>query len=1347
MGCALTLVTTVPSLNPSPFYCLRAPFNLGTPRHQLVHIMSSAIIPSADILMPLTRMNSDSEGSVVHIRSLSLEGAWRVPLSLVQMEVQEIIRLAVTVSSPATTQGTNHLFSTTFIAHPGDPLVNSSPQPPEVVQSSAACVSLEQAPTASETRTLQEYQALMALGSVFALVKYWAFMRMLWRHVGESDRVVISVMAHSENMKQPAPLRNAKNRKRWTIVRHGLNLMEILLNNRSLLLEVMTNRLLSFTNLICLRSDFITSTNLVRLLEKTQQLTVDTNNTHGTALSLATLSALCQQGTDRVSHESTTRLLTSSSPSSTTSPDKDQRTSGGVAIDQVRSARRRGGSTASPPSKKRKRHWEKSSTRNQNRARLSRLSNDSRSAGEHEKPQRHQQIDEQNNEDSAQVSSSQQRSDSSFSSAGVLGPPSARAQLRTAVQRMESVPLLDYYHQLLETYPHHLSVAAPLHCDSVELYQQTMSHRLHEQCSTCIPLYDHAFLLQCSDRLRFLPAVSVTEDAQKSMDKAGHYAYSATKVWVFAHKREGDCIVESVCQQLRADDDGTPLASDDRLLLPAGLLLQHGAHLLLVFQREGETIALPSHADVFVLHCVHDVVAGTTLSTSGMVCSHKHLVETLERRAAVTDVDSHATCQPSEMEQHTITLPAGVFKSSPLPSPIVLTKPTAATLSRAMQSMRSTTVAADFDSLDQLLYVLDQSLDDLHRNKLSPPPRLLPMLQLLHRHRGLSDGPHQAALLALLAKVIALHSVAVDATPYVPCSPGLGCGVAKPQDHTLPCMIVAQCAEPTVVFRYSELYTQPLLYVRTPPHSRSQHTELGAKFVDVVINGQSPCTYKTRISLPEVTKAATTRAPCCSSSAPADDDNDDDFLARWRQRTQLSTRTVSPTPLSIHSLRSSQVISVADLEPTDPATISTLRAKLSAFLPMELVDGGVLKWCQAMVYSPSYHLFAASELAIANRQIHSVPFPFPTSEDAQGMGWYNHMVSHRLRLGSSRFVALATVTQATKQAMIEELYGLCTNLNSLAQAADAVDESSQCLLSPFVATTYGELDQASVQTVIQCMVENGLRDDSLFLDIGCCYCKVLVHVAYATGINVYGVEAMRERSERGRRCVQSWKATHPELEQQTGGIEIISGDIIHNLHLLFPASHVLLVDASFMSSTRNVLKHIWGHLAESKLQMVFSCTLLEEVNGAMERVAQLRVNMGKDDLTLYAYRIKNTLPAIALEVFPSPVHGFGLRATRDFLEHEYVMEMLGERSSIYSKDDCWPWMVRLADGWMHVENLARFVNWHHDPERMNVSVSVDADGTLCLKTTRLVRTGDELLSSPSCWPFSATGELESEMLL
>ena len=300
--------------------------------------------------------------------------------------------------------------------------------------------------------------------------------------------------------------------------------------------------------------------------------------------------------------------------------------------------------------------------------------------------------------------------------------------------------------------------------------------------------------------------------------------------------------------------------------------------------------------------------------------------------------------------------------------------------------------------------------------------------------------------------------------------------------------------------------------------------------------------YQTTFPSP-VVEATTARAPCCTSGASPDEDVDSNVAPPWKQSIQLSTRTVSPATLSAHVIRSSPVVSVDNVFLTSAAASSSLKSKLSAFLPAELVNGGVLNWCQAVSHNPSYHLFTASELAVASHQIHSVIRPVPKS--TKEMGWYSHMVNHRPSIELSERVLLASVRQAGKQSEIEKLYVLCTELASLVQAADVVDEPSQCLLSPFVSTTYGELDQTSAQKVIECMVENGLRADSLFLDIGCCYCKVLVHVAYATGINVYGVEAVRERTERGKRCVQRWKATHPELARQTGGIEIFAGDIIH----------------------------------------------------------------------------------------------------------------------------------------------------------------------------------------------------------
>ena len=137
--------------------------------------------------------------------------------------------------------------------------------------------------------------------------------------------------------------------------------------------------------------------------------------------------------------------------------------------------------------------------------------------------------------------------------------------------------------------------------------------------------------------------------------------------------------------------------------------------------------------------------------------------------------------------------------------------------------------------------------------------------------------------------------------------------------------------------------------------------------------------------LSPVEETTTARAPCCTSGTSADDHVDGVVAPSWKQRTQSSTRTVGPTTLSAHAIRSSPVVSVDNLVVTSAAASSSLRSKLSTFLPAELVNGGVLNWCQAALHSPSYHLWAASELAVASRQIHSVITPFSKEHRGDGL--------------------------------------------------------------------------------------------------------------------------------------------------------------------------------------------------------------------------------------------------------------------------------------------------------------------------------------------------------------------------
>ena len=133
--------------------------------------------------------------------------------------------------------------------------------------------------------------------------------------------------------------------------------------------------------------------------------------------------------------------------------------------------------------------------------------------------------------------------------------------------------------------------------------------------------------------------------------------------------------------------------------------------------------------------------------------------------------------------------------------------------------------------------------------------------------------------------------------------------------------------------------------------------------------------------------------------------------------------------------------------------------------------------------------------------------------------------------------------------------------------------------------------------------------------------------------------------------------------------------------------------------------------------------MLDDIDDAMLPVAQLQVTMNEENFILYAYKVNSSPLPTNVEVFMSSVHGVGLRVSRDFAAGETVLEVHGAKSSTYAKDDRWPWMVRPADGWLHVENPARFVNWHDEQARVNVFMSAGADGQLRLQTTRLIRKG------------------------
>lgn len=157
-----------------------------------------------------------------------------------------------------------------------------------------------------------------------------------------------------------------------------------------------------------------------------------------------------------------------------------------------------------------------------------------------------------------------------------------------------------------------------------------------------------------------------------------------------------------------------------------------------------------------------------------------------------------------------------------------------------------------------------------------------------------------------------------------------------------------------------------------------------------------------------------------------------------------------------------------------------------------------------------------------------------------------------------------------------------------------------------------------------------------------------MHIVSVTQLKGIGIEVVSQRSYLARNCLsilqqQNSTLQHLNLSER---IELIEGDIMNNLHLLFNATHILMFDARFQSNTKQLLMHLFGHLRGKKLKQIFSCSRMTEANlNNKHRPQQQKlrliqhavfpVSTGPDQFTMFSYQV--IYPPINMDL-DLPVH-------------------------------------------------------------------------------------------------------------
>ena len=189
----------------------------------------------------------------------------------------------------------------------------------------------------------------------------------------------------------------------------------------------------------------------------------------------------------------------------------------------------------------------------------------------------------------------------------------------------------------------------------------------------------------------------------------------------------------------------------------------------------------------------------------------------------------------------------------------------------------------------------------------------------------------------------------------------------------------------------------------------------------------------------------------------------------------------------------------------------------------------------------------------------------------------------------------------------------------------------------------------------------------------------------------------------------------------------------------------MVFDARFQPETRAILRHLWAHLAGSKLRLLF-CMGGNDKRSSMGRkdhcidgfqvVEQMEVTTGQNSFTMCAYQRTTVTSQVEVAVFSGG--RIGIRALTAMSAGPPIMKVVGLRisTSRWNKlrtdiaNSRWQWALKCDEGWFHVLNTARFVNGSWNALQINARYIVGDgnQGETQLVCRRDVSAGEEIMA-------------------
>ena len=944
----------------------------------------------------------------------------------------------------------------------------------------------------------------------------------------------------------------------------------------------------------------------------------------------------------------------------------------------------------------------------------------------------------------------------------------------------------ELYLRLARRWGQRIQFVAPTQMDNDVTMEQALAHVSMEPDShdTGWPFFSHSYLLE-HWQARSRPPAAADSGYDFLDPESALLSTDACKYWVFAsdHAREApggnSAHMQSVYQMF--SDEESPRApmstttsfdshSGIDIPLPLDLFLRLGCMLVVVVQSEGAVVYVPSAEANESAHLVTTASDGAAISVAGNVLNPRHVSRLVRQHEEEGPSESIRLGWVVGETKHSAEVTEAYNIQSGTAS-LTIQVPTAETIAETHEFLCS---VKEDDARYQPDYYRQSWIPDLFST--AQACRILSEA-LEHDSLSLSDVVHQLITdmgslpetrrlaVALMMKAAVPTSSQNPSQTWHRCGPRLGCpGAAESsQRHAQPIHSIRR----------------PPVLLLTRPESAPLQERLARRVHQSILNQAVVCNSFVP-PLPSHRSMVPARHSPFQyqqwTKQPGKGEGGDTLTASWMQESLQQRGTVYLTDIVVKE--------------HDRLWREETEAMVTSLVGQQTARGFLLRHCTHPtpgVHTPSYFAMFSSNAAKAT----AITSPHH-NESHRTAAWHlllRHSKSLSLLSASSdsggvmdtvvnevASTSLSSSAESTvRPASISLIHRALAAKSSIFAGSDhllddipsaSTEEGSSFLNIPrrsnrssdardlysgSVSLAFGELTEDSSWKVLQALQ---MSASSRLLDVGSAYGRFCIHAALASPptVMVTGVEVGIKRAKLAAQFLEELTTEQPDIMARVRPrIRLVQGDILCRLQDLFAHSHILLFDARFVESTWRILAHLLSYVSGATDQVVISCQAMDKCNPDLVRgvAVPLVLSGGKQPFTAHVYTVNERMKSRHLvEVFESPIHGLGVRATRKIRAGQVVLHVQGElifdttftQQSDVFKQGMYPYLTRVPSldkqdkkAFLHALDVGRYINSHVGTGHSQNATFQVMGSELYVVATQDIRRGQELLHHYENW--------------